>query len=220
MLKPIDYYFSVHPIEDTDKPDHTSPFMKKITVMQSSGKKSRYRPTSNAQLVFENLYRITEDKETLLTQIENGELCYCIYKNNPAQPANAKPLYQLSKNESEKIKTECKNLMPYIRGKIILNESLKLIQFVLHNTIENPVPAVLFILSAIFIAATSAQRVLAHGLAGNMIQNNYGDKNYASMTFLYGKKFFLNSDFSAPGSVALARIVQSATAVDDRSSTR
>ena len=190
MLKSNDYYFTVHHIEDAAKPDYASPFMKKITVTHNTVKKTTHKPTSNAELVFENLYRITEDKETLLTQIENGELCYCIYKNVSVQPANAKPLYRLSKIESEKIKTECKNLMPYIRGKIILNESLKLIQFALHHTIENPVPAILFILSTMFIAGASAQRVLTHGLPGNnLVHNNFGHSNNAAPQKVTGLPF-------------------------------
>jgi hypothetical protein len=137
-LKPIEFYYFFHNI-NANPPLEAEPFMEAGIA------------TPLAIQVFENIYYSNHQKETLLRQIEAGELVFSIYHSD-SFPTNARPLLEFDPSESTKIKAESKKILQSYRLQSLKDKLLMLI-----SNVQFDLSAIIKFLYLAFFTYAAAQ---------------------------------------------------------------
>lgn len=137
-IEPIDYFYRIY--DENDKPHSALSFMK------------NRRPTEFAERVFNNYYRIVEDKETFVLHVEEGKKYYSIYySNSENMPEDVLPLLDISQDESDRIKIESRKINRLARFNYIYEE----LKLRISTLIDHPdlIVQYLFLTSLVCVAA-------------------------------------------------------------------
>jgi len=155
------YYFFIFQSDDRHKREDAEPFM------------INGRPHLFAEIIFENAYYLSLDKEKFVEDVEAGRLYFSLIDcvDNDIDVDFASPLLEFSAEESEKIRTECKKILASQHRK----NFFRLLILLMIEIKNHPAPFITFLILG-WLVGFSAQKPSQSQKNTNKnkeIENNY-----------------------------------------------